>query len=284
MKKVAIIGSGKIAIDLMIKIKSSAKLDCVLISGRNRKSEGLEIAKNNNIKTAFKSIDSILEIKNDLDLVFDATSAHDHRIHWNLLKKTNLKVIDMTPSNIGYSVVPAINLNEAKKYKNINMISCGGQSSLPLIYRISQLIKKISYVELVSSIASESAGMGTRVNIDEYIHNTRNAIRKFTSLKKNKVILILNPAKPPIVMQNSLSFLLNDDNIDIISLVSEIEKTVSHIKTYVPGYDLIYTPKLINKRLILSVRVEGNGDYLPKFAGNLDIINNAAIKVAEEIL
>jgi len=284
MKKVAIIGSGKIAIDLMIKIKSSAKLDCVLVAGRNKKSEGLRVARNNNVKTAFNSIDSILEIKNELDLVFDATSANDHKKHWNLLKKTNLKVIDMTPSNIGYSVVPAINLNEAKKYKNINMISCGGQSSLPLIYKISQLIKKISYVELVSSIASESAGMGTRINIDEYIHNTSNAISNFTNLKKNKVILILNPAKPPIVMQNSISFLMTDPNIDLVSLLSEIEKTVSYIKSYVPGYDLIYSPKLIDRRLIFSIRVEGNGDYLPKFAGNLDIINSAAIKVAEEIL
>ena len=284
MINVAILGSGKIGIDLLYKIKRSSILSCVLLAGRNLKSEGLVLAKKQGIDISDKGIDSIIKNKNNIDIVFDATSALDHITHWDLLKKIDIKVIDMTPSKIGHSIFPTINIDQALKYKNINMVSCGGQSSIPLIHTIKKALgANIKYIEIVSSISSISAGPATRINIDEYIHNTEAAISKFSGIKKNKVILILNPADPPIHMQTSISFLLKRHAIDLNLLKKEIHSTIESIRKYLPGYELIYDPKIIEKRLILLVKVTGNGDYLPKFAGNLDIINAAAIEVAEYI-
>ena len=224
------------------------------------------------------------EIKDNIDLVFDATSAADHIGHWEILKKNNINVIDMTPSNIGHPIIPTINLDHALVNKNINMVSCGGQSSIPLIHTARKILgNNIKYIELVSSIASISAGPATRINIDEYITNTALAIKKFSGNKINKVILILNPAEPPIFMQTTLSFLLEDDNINLKYLTRNLYSAIDLVKEYLPGYELAFDPKIIEKRLVIMIKVIGNGDYLPEFSGNLDIINAAAIKVAEHI-
>jgi acetaldehyde dehydrogenase (acetylating) len=284
MLNVAILGSGKIGIDLLCKIRKSKVLSCELVAGRNLKSEGLIFARKKGFNVSNKGIDAIINKKENIDLVFDATSAKDHLTHWEILKKTNINVIDMTPSKIGCPIIPTINLDDALVNKNINMVSCGGQSSIPLIHTVKKILgNRVQYIELVSSIASISAGPATRINIDEYVTNTASAIKEFSGNKANKVILILNPAEPPIYMQTTLSFLLKDNNINLSSLTKNLHTTINRVKEYITGYDLALDPKIIEKRLVIMIKVIGNGDYLPKFSGNLDIINAAAIKVAEHI-
>tara|TARA_B100000767_G_scaffold226351_1_gene215970 strand:- start:9 stop:878 length:870 start_codon:yes stop_codon:yes gene_type:complete len=284
MLNVAILGSGNIGIDLLCKVIKSKTLSCKLVVGRNLKSNGLVFARKKGFNVSSKGIDAIIESKESIDLVFDATSAKDHLTHWEILKKTNINVIDMTPSKIGCPIIPTINLDDALVNKNINMVSCGGQSSIPLIHTVKKILgNRVQYIELVSSIASISAGPATRINIDEYVTNTASAIKEFSGNKANKVILILNPAEPPIYMQTTLSFLLKDNNINLSSLTKNLHTTINRVKEYITGYDLALDPKIIEKRLVIMIKVIGNGDYLPKFSGNLDIINAAAIKVAEHI-
>jgi acetaldehyde dehydrogenase len=189
-------------------------------------------------------------------------------------------MIDMTPSKLGKSVVPAVNVLDAKALQHINMISCGGQSSVPIINAVSGVVNGIEYVELVSSISSKSAGAATRVNLDEYIDNTELAILEFSKAKRSKVILILNPAEPPVNMQTSISFQIQNPPMDLI--IKAVRGRVEAVRKYVPGYELLFEPKQVdNNRVVVMLKVEGAGDYLPKYAGNLDIINCAAVAVAE---
>jgi len=210
---VAIIGTGKIGIDLLFKIRRSKILTCVLVSGRSANSDGLKIARELGISTSIHGIDAVLECGN-IDIIFDATSAAAHIKHWQLIDKTGIRIIDMTPSKLGKSVVPAVNILEATVLQHVNMISCGGQSSLPIINAVSSVVNEIDYVELVSSISSKSAGKATRVNLDEYIDNTELAILEFSKAKRSKVILILNPAEPPVNMQTSISFQIQNPPMD----------------------------------------------------------------------
>jgi len=276
---VAIIGTGKIGIDLLYKINRSENLKCVLVSGRSAASDGLMIAQKLGVPTSDHGIDAVLEHEN-IDIIFDATSAAAHLKHWQLIEKTGIGMIDMTPSKLGKSVVPAVNIEEAKSTQHVNMISCGGQSSIPIINAISSVVNEIDYVELVSSISSKSAGSATRVNLDEYIDNTERAILDFSKSKRSKVILILNPAEPPVNMQTSISFKINNPPMDLI--VEAVRRQVTSVKKYVPGYDLLFEPKQVDdNRVVVMLKVTGAGDYLPKYAGNLDIINCAAVAVAE---
>lgn len=277
--KVAIIGTGKIGIDLLYKIRRSETLSCILFSGRNPDSEGLKIARELGIPTSCKGIDSVLEIK-DIDIIFDATSAQAHILHWTRLQDTKIGVIDMTPSRLGRSVVPAVNILDVESLRHINMISCGGQSSIPVIHAVSEVVKSINYIELVSSISSKSAGSATRVNLDEYIESTENAILEFSKAQRSKVILILNPAEPPVNMQTTISFQIEDPQMDLIT--EAVKTRVNMVRQYVPGYELLFEPRQVDDdRVVVMLRVEGAGDYLPKYAGNLDIINCAAVAVAE---
>lgn len=276
---VAIIGTGKIGIDLLFKIRRSEVLSCVLVSGRSANSEGLKIAQEFGVPTSIHGIDAVLECGN-IDIIFDATSAAAHIKHWQLIDKTGIGMIDMTPSKFGKSVVPAVNILEAKVLRHVNMISCGGQSSIPIINAVSSVVNEIEYVELVSSISSKSAGAATRVNLDEYIDNTELAILKFSKAKRSKVILILNPAEPPVNMQTSISFQIKNPPMDLI--IEAVRERVEVVGKYVPGYELLFEPKQVDdNRVVVMLKVEGAGDYLPKYAGNLDIINCAAVAVAE---
>lgn len=276
---VAIIGTGKIGIDLLYKMSRSEKLTCVLVSGRNPNSEGLKIARQLGVPTSDRGIEAVLEQEN-IDIIFDATSAAAHIEHWRRIEKTNIGVIDMTPSGLGKSVVPAVNISEAKSMRHINMISCGGQSSIPIINAVSGVVNEIDYVELVSSISSKSAGAATRVNLDEYIDNTERGILDFSKAKRSKVILILNPAEPPVNMQTSISFQIKNPPMDLIS--EAVKHRVEAVRKYVPGYELLFEPKQVeDNRVVVMLKVEGAGDYLPKYAGNLDIINCAAVAAAE---
>jgi acetaldehyde dehydrogenase (acetylating) len=281
--KVAIIGTGNIGTDLLIKSRRSSQLQCTLFAGRNFNSPGMKKANLLGVNISDRGIDAIVENPSICDVVFDATSAPAHARHWEVLREMRKTVIDLTPAKLGESCVPAINADSCvgAGAGNINMITCGGQASIPIAYALAQLGTNIEYIEVASSIASRSAGPATRFNIDEYVDATEGALLKFTGATRAKAILILNPAHPPIDMQTTIYARMGTPD------VAEARKVVSamaeKIKTYVPGYEVIVPPTLEAGRLITTVRVRGNGDHLPQYAGNLDIINCAAIAVAELI-
>lgn len=281
MIRVVILGSGNIGMDLLKKVITSKLLVPVLIVGRNKESTGLKKAREWGIETSYNGIKELIERHSSYDLVFDATSAQDHIKHSLILKKLNKKVVDMTPSKIGKQIVPFINIKEANSYDNVNMISCGGQASLPIAYAISSLIDNIEYIEVVSSIASKSVGMATRINIDEYLSTTKNALSYFCKVPNTKAILIVNPAEPSIDMQTSIS--IKTEELDLKRINEIVKNTVKKIQLYVPGYSLIVPPTYENGRIFVMVKVKGLGDFLPTYAGNLDIINCAAIATAEEM-
>ena len=278
--KVAILGSGNIGTDLLIKILRSDLMECAWFIGRNLSSNGMVKASSLGVNISDKSIDAVIEHKDEIDLVFDATSAYFHKKHAPIFKELGIKCIDMTPSQVGDICVPAINGKECLNSDNINMVTCGGQASIPMAYTIHKNIPGIEYIEVVSSIASKSAGPGTRANIDEYIYNTEAGIRELTGCQHVKALLNLNPAVPPVNMQTTIYAKTNHENVSQLQgPVKEMEKM---IQKYVPGYEVIIDPVFENGRVIVMVKACGLGDYLPKYAGNLDIINCAAIAMAEE--
>lgn len=277
--RVGIIGTGNIGTDLLIKIQRSQYLECSIFTGRNLASPGMRIAASMGIRLSDEGIDTIVNEPNLCDIVFDATSAKSHLSHAPILDKLGKFVIDMTPAKIGTLCVPAVNLDEAVKSRNVNMITCGGQASIPLAYAITQVHPEIEYIETVSTISSRSAGPATRINIDEYIEATEKGLRIFSGVKEAKAMLNLNPANPAIDMQTTV--MAEIENPDLKRITIEVEKIAQQIQRYVPGYHIVVLPTYDNHRLLVTVRVQGLGDYLPKFAGNLDIINCAAIEVAE---
>ncbi|MDP4099346.1 acetaldehyde dehydrogenase (acetylating) [Paenibacillus sp. P96] len=278
--KVAIIGSGNIGTDLLVKIMRSELLECVLFAGRNNQSPGMQKAKDLQVHTSDRSIDALIDEADRYELVFDATSAQDHQLHAAILKQLNKVVIDMTPSNIGGMCVPAVNMDQCLTQQNVNMVTCGGQASIPIAYAIGQTQPDVEYIEVVSSISSKSAGPATRNNLDEYIETTEMGIAQFSGCGRTKAILNLNPAYPCIDMQTTVFALV--PNPDMESLTLRTTEMVRTLQQYVPGYQLIVPPTLENGRIVIMVKVEGLGDYLPPYAGNLDIINCAAIAMAEE--
>lgn len=278
--KVAILGTGNIGTDLLIKILKSDYLECSVFVGRNLLSKGMSKAINLGVRVSDQSIDFLKNNPDLYDLVFDATTASEHLKHAKIFKELNKIAIDLTPAKVGILCVPAVNLSEALKENNINTITCGGQASIPLAYTLGQVHPNIEYIEVVSAISSKSAGPGTRANLDEYVETTETGIRQFSKCQKSKVILILNPAIPCIDMQTTIQATIKNPDMELITL--EINKMVENIQKYVPGYRLVVPPTYDGVRLIITVKVKGLGDYLPSYAGNLDIINCAAITIAEE--
>ena len=278
--KVAILGSGNIGTDLLIKIQRSPYLEASLFIGRNLASPGMVKAHSLGVPISDRSIDAIIDDPDCCDLVFDATSAADAKRHWKILEKLGKVVVDMTPAKVGEMCVPAVNLSAALQHPNLNMITCGGQAAIPLAYLIGQTQTEIEYIETVSSIASRSAGPATRINIDEYIETTEKALSAFSGAKSAKAILILNPAQPCIDMQTTVFAKVAVPDMD--KLRAAAGGMVRSIQKYVPGYQVLVEPTLENGRIVITVKVQGLGDYLPKYAGNLDIINCAAIAAAEE--
>jgi acetaldehyde dehydrogenase (acetylating) len=282
--RVAVLGTGNIGADLLIKAMRSKYLECTLFAGRNFASSGMRRASDLGVRISDRGIEAIMSTPDICDLVFDATSAHAHVEHWAQLEKLGKLVIDMTPAKLGQFCVPAIRLDDQKLLtgaQNINMITCGGQSSIPIAYAISTVHPEIEYIEVASSIASRSAGPATRANLDEYIETTEAALRQFTGARKTKAILILNPASPPIDMQTTIYAKIPSANLPAIQ--SAVLAMVGRLQEYVPGYRVIVPPRVEGERVITTVKVIGNGDYLPQYAGNLDIINCAAIALAEMI-
>jgi acetaldehyde dehydrogenase len=281
MKKIGILGTGNIGTDLLVKLIKLGYQDIAFV-GRREDSEGIKFAKSLDIKT---SIDGINYFKKNLDydVVLDCTNAFDAKEHYSILKDLNIKVIDLTPAKIGQICVPSINGSDIQNYDNVNMITCGGQASLPLINAISENVNSVSYIEVVSQIASKSAGMSTRINIDNYIETTKYAICQFSKAKKCKVILNINPAEPCVDMQTTIFMKIDNlSELNFEKIVDKVYSRLKEIKEYVPYYELVMPPMITdNDILMLSVKVRGSGDYLPPYAGNLDIINCAAIKALD---
>lgn len=278
--KVAILGSGNIGTDLLVKATRSPFLDCRLFIGRHLSSPGMNKANSLGVRISDLGVDAISRNPDCCDLVFDATSAMDHKLHWSVLKELEKTVIDMTPSRVGEMCIPAINLASCVNYKDVNMVTCGGQASIPLAHVIGQTQREVDYIEVVSSIAARSAGPATRLNIDEFVETTEIGIKNFSGCRRAKAILILNPAQPCVDMQTTVFAMVKEP--DIQRLVPAIDSMAKRIQEYVPGYQLIVPPVLENNRIVVMVKVQGLGDYLPRYAGNLDIINCAAIAMAEE--
>jgi acetaldehyde dehydrogenase (acetylating) len=277
--KVAIIGSGNIGTDLLVKITRSKYLECSIFIGRHLNSLGMNKASSLGVKISDLSIEAIERDPACCELVFDATSALDHQKHWPILNKLGKKVIDMTPSGIGEMCIPALNIEHCLNYDNVNMVTCGGQASIPLAHVIGKIHPDVNYIEVVSSIASRSAGPATRINLDEYVETTEKGLRLFSGCQKTKSILILNPAQPPIDMQTTIYAKV--ENPDISRIINEVNIMVHKIQSYVPGYKLLIPPVIEGGRLVTMVKIQGLGDYLPKYAGNMDIINCAAVAMAE---
>jgi acetaldehyde dehydrogenase (acetylating) len=281
--KIGIIGSGNIGTDLLVKVMRSADLTCTLFAGRNFNSAGMKRANALGVTISDRGIEAIVNDPAICDLVFDCTSAHAHIGHWAILKKLGKTVIDMTPAKLGELCVPAINAAEclATGARNINMITCGGQASIPIANALAQVHADIEYIEVASSIASRSAGPATRYNLDEYIETTQDALQNFSGARRTKAILILNPANPPIDMQTTIYAKIAEP--DLAAIQAAVAAMVDKLKAYVPGYQLIVPPTIEGGKVITTVKVLGAGDYLPQYAGNLDIINCAAIAMAERI-
>ena len=278
--RTVILGSGNIGTDLLMKIMKSDYLKCVGFVGRTNNSRGMIKALNLGIQISDKSINYIEENSDNIDLVFDATSAKDHKVNSIIYKRIGVRCIDLTPSKIGPMCVPSVNSQECLNEMNISMISCGGQASIPIAMAVANCHKDIEYLEVVSSISSKSAGPATRQNLDEYIKTTSEGLKHFSLAKKTKAILILNPAVPHIDMVTTILSKVKKPNL--IKLKKELDSILIKVQSYVPGYELILGPKLENNRIVIMLRIRGLGDYLPKYAGNLDIINCAAIAMAEE--
>lgn len=278
---VAILGSGNIGMNLLIKVLKSPYLNCICLAGRNGLSENLLRAKDMGINTSSNSINAILELIDKIDIVFDATNAEAHKKHSCLLKNYNVFTIDFTPSQIGKMCLPCLGEAEYFTYREVNMITCGGQSMVPIGRAISDVCPNVKYMEVVSTIPSCSAGEGTRQNIDEYILTTQKAILEFTNAQKAKAMLVLNPADPPIIMRNTIYAILGE-HYSLEKITSSVLEMEKRIIQYVPGFKIIMLPTYIQPNTIaVSVQVRGSGDFLPDYAGNLDIITCAGIQVAE---
>lgn len=281
---VAIIGPGNIGTDLMYKVFRSKYLDMRLMAGIVQ-SAGIERAQGLGIQTTIRGIDELLERKDELGIriVFDATGANPHLKHAPMLKAAGLYAVDMTPAAVGPYVVPSVNPEKMMGAMNINMVTCGGQATIPIVHAVSR-VTPVSYGEIVSAISSKSAGPGTRANIDEFTETTSSAIVTVGGAAKGKAIIILNPAEPPIMMSNTIYCRIGEaDEATKDKIRASVDEMVAVMQGYVPGYQLRVPPLFDGDRVTVAVQVQGAGDFLPVYSGNLDIINSAAIAAAEKI-
>jgi acetaldehyde dehydrogenase (acetylating) len=283
--KCAIIGSGNIGTDLMYKLLRSEKLEVTALIGIDSESKGLQKARENGVKAIDNGIDGLLANPNLADIVYEATSAKAHAHNAPILKEMGKKAIDLTPAAVGPFLVPSVNLKEEEipHVDNVNMVTCGGQATIPMVKAISDVLE-VEYAEIVASISSKSAGPGTRQNIDEFTVTTANALREVGGAKESKAIITLNPADPPIMMRNTI-YVQTGENAEPHKgkIIASLESMLETVQGYVKGYRFKADPVVKENIVTVSVEVEGNGDFLPKYAGNLDIITSAAVKTGEVI-
>jgi acetaldehyde dehydrogenase len=297
---VAIVGSGNIGTDLMFKIqRGSATLRVVAMVGIDPASDGLSRAARLGIATTSDGVDGLVAMPefDAVEIVFDATSAAAHVATARVLEPYRRRLVDLTPAALGPFVIPPVNLDEHLDAPNINMVTCGGQATIPIVAAVSR-VTEVPYAEIVASVSSRSAGPGTRANIDEFTETTAHAIEAVGGARRGKAIIILNPADPPLIMRDTVYCLIGDADLDAVR--ASIQEMVSEVATYVPGYRLVqevqFTPVErgevatlvaeeadVSWKVTVFLEVEGAADYLPAYAGNLDIMTSAAVRVAERI-
>ena len=300
-KKVAIIGSGNIGTDLMIKvIRYSDSLEMSVMVGIDANSDGLARAKRMGVSITHEGIDGLINMPewHDIEIIFDATSAKAHHYNYDKIKQfPGKKVVDLTPAAIGPYLIPAVNIDSLTAVDNVNMVTCGGQATIPMVAAVNR-VAPVHYGEIVASISSKSAGPGTRANIDEFTETTSKAIESVGGAKRGKAIIILNPAEPPLVMRDTIFTL--SEMVDVEEVRKSINEMVELVQTYVPGYQLHQdvqfeeipesNPVFIEGlghvhglKTTIFLKVVGAGHYLPEYAGNLDIMTSAAKAVGEKL-
>lgn len=303
--KVAIIGSGNIGTDLMIKIlRTSDSLEMAAMVGIDAASDGLARAQRMNVPTTHEGLDGLVNMPQfeDIKIVFDATSAYAHKHHNEVLQSHGKQVIDLTPAAVGPFTVPVVNLEDNLSEGNVNMVTCGGQATIPMVAAVSSLLP-VPYAEIIASISSKSAGPGTRDNIDEFTQTTSRAIEQVGGANKGKAIIVLNPAEPPVMMRDTvfvLSELPEQHGVSSDDIAQSIKQMVERVNGYVPGYHLkqevqferfeedapLHIPgygEFVGLKSSIFLEVEGAAHYLPAYAGNLDIMTSAALGTAERI-
>jgi len=276
--KVAVIGPGNIGTDLMYKLRRSSHLELVVLAGVEE-SEGIRRARALGVQTVIGDLRPVLEDPS-IRIVFDASSAKAHLRHAPRIEAAGKIAIDLTPAAVGPYVVPSVNLGSLHGARNLNMVTCGGQATVPIVHAIHR-VAGARYAEMVSAIASKSAGPGTRHNIDEFTRTTARALSALGGATRGKAIIVLNPAEPPMIMTNTIY--VEVDRLDEAAIRASVEQIVAEVQEYVPGYRLRVPPQFEGNRVTTIVEVEGAGDFLPKYSGNLDIITAAAVGVAEKL-
>ena len=281
--KCALIGPGNIGTDLLAKLQRSPVLEPVWMVGIDPTSDGLKRAQEMGIKTTSQGVDGLVpHIKADgVQIVFDATSAYVHAENSRKVTEQGATMIDLTPAAIGPYCVPPVNLKEhvGQAEMNVNMVTCGGQATIPMVNAVSR-VQPVAYAEIVATVSSKSAGPGTRKNIDEFTRTTAGAIEKVGGARKGKAIIIINPAEPPLIMRDTVHC-LTEGEPDQAAITKSIHDMIEQVQKYVPGYKLVNGPVFDGKRVSVFLEVEGLGDYLPKYSGNLDIMTAAAARTAE---
>ena len=283
--KAALIGSGNIGTDLLEKALRSEWVEPVWMLGIDPASEGLARARSRGIKTTHEGVEGFLRHGADdgVKIAFDATAASQHPPNAKALEPLGVTMIDLTPAAIGPFCIPPVNLAQhvAAGERNVNMVTCGGQATIPMVHAVSR-VQPVEYAEIVATIASRSAGPGTRKNIDEFTRTTARAIEQVGGAAAGKAIIILNPAEPPLIMRDTVHC-LTVDRPDPEAISASVRSMVGTVQEFVPGYRLKNGPVFDGNRVSIFLEVEGLGDYLPKYAGNLDIMTAAALRTAEGI-
>ncbi len=281
--KCALIGPGNIGTDLLAKLKRSPYLEPVWMVGIDPESDGLKRAREMGIKTTADGVDGLIPhvLADGVQIAFDATSAYVHVDNSRKLNELGVLMIDLTPAAIGPFCVPPVNLKEhvGSGEMNVNMVTCGGQATIPMVAAVSR-VQAVAYGEIVATVSSRSVGPGTRKNIDEFTRTTAGAVEKVGGAKRGKAIIVINPAEPPMIMRDTVHC-LTEDEPDQEKITASIHAMIKEVQKYVPGYKLVNGPVFDGKRVSVFMEVEGLGDYLPKYAGNLDIMTAAAARTAE---
>ena len=285
MKKVkcALIGPGNIGTDLLAKLQRSKLLEPVWMVGIDPTSDGLKRARDLGLKTTSDGVDGLLPhvLADRVQIAFDATSACVHAENSRKLNALGVMMIDLTPAAIGPFCVPPVNLKEhvGRREMNVNMVTCGGQATIPMVAAVSR-VQPVAYGEIVATVSSKSVGPGTRKNIDEFTRTTAGAVEKVGGARKGKAIIVINPAEPPMIMRDTVHC-LTETTPDQAAITQSIHQMIAEVQQYVPGYKLVNGPVFDGNRVSMFMEVEGLGDYLPKYAGNLDIMTAAAARTAE---